>query len=292
MRHPFLTAFRHVTLCLMAWSCLPHGALDAEETQVLSSEWTAMLDEQLSQWEVFMGVPHPSVTGLPPGTHQAKGYKGPPMGLNNDPKKVFTVRMVDGEPVLHITGEIYGCVSTLASYRNFQFRAQFRWGELKWEPRLRIARDSGILFHCTGPHGAFWNVWKSSIEFQVCENEFGKLYPLAGTSARIADTFKDMFRKDQPPGSGYQEKPLGAWNDLEIHVVGDRSVHLLNGTVVNALSGMARKDGERWVPLTAGQIQIQSEAAECDYRRVEIRSITALPEAYQAYWTDGMAKTP
>jgi hypothetical protein len=291
MPHLPYAALRLGAFCLLAWSSFSSRALDAADTQPLSTQWKAMLDEKLSQWEVFMGVPHPSVSGLPPGTHQAKGNEGAPLGLNNDPKQVFTVQMVAGEPVLHITGEIFGCVSSLASYENFHFRAQFRWGEQKWEPRLKKARDSGILYHCTGPHGAFWNVWKSCIEFQVCEGEFGKLYPLAGTSAQIAEVFKDAFQKDHRT-PGYQEKPTGEWNDLEIYVVNDRSVHLLNGTVVNALSGLAKKENEKLVPLTAGQIQLQSEAAECDYRRVEIRSITVMPDAYNSYWTNDPSKKP
>lgn len=31
------------------------------------------------------------------------------------------------------------------------------------------------------------------------------------------------------------------------------------------------------VPLKSGKLQIQSEAAECEYRRMEIRPITSLP---------------
>lgn len=288
LRSTYSTALHATALCLLAWSGLAAGepgAADTPPLATLTAQWTAMLDEKLTQWEIFMGVPQPSVTGLPPGTHQAKGNQGAPLGLNNDPKQVFTVRMVEGEPVLHITGEIFGCVSSRASYSNYQFRAQFRWGEKKWAPRLEVARDSGILFHCTGPHGAFWNVWKRCIEYQVCEKEIGKLYALAGTSATVAPTFKGMFKKGQTPGLGYQEKPTGEWNDLEIYVLGDRSVHLLNGTVVNALSKLANKNKEtgETTPLTAGQIQLQSEAAECAYRRVEIRGITELPEAYRSY---------
>jgi Domain of Unknown Function (DUF1080) len=266
------------------------------KVETLTSEWKPMLDEKLSQWEIFMGVPHPTVTGLPEGTHQEKGNKGTPMGLNNDPKKVFSVRMVEGEPVLYITGEIYGCVSSLASYSNYHFRTQFRWLEKKWQPRLNSPLDSGILYHCTGPHGTFWNVWKTCIEYQVCENEFGKLYALAGTGAKVVDEFKNVFQKNQPPSlPDYKEKPTGEWNDLEYYVIGDRAVHLLNGVVVNVLRDMKLKgekigDKQTWTTLTAGQIQLQSEAAECEYRRVEIRGITEFPEAYRKYFAAEAAK--
>jgi hypothetical protein len=31
------------------------------------------------------------------------------------------------------------------------------------------------------------------------------------------------------------------------------------------------------IPLKAGKLQVQSEAAECEYRRIEIRLLTAWP---------------
>jgi hypothetical protein len=34
------------------------------------------------------------------------------------------------------------------------------------------------------------------------------------------------------------------------------------------------------IPLTAGQFQIQSEGAEMDFRRIELRPLTALPTEY------------
>ena len=55
----------------------------------VASSSVDLLDAKLSQWEVFLGVPHSSVTGLPEGTFQSDDVtKGTPLGLNNDPKKV------------------------------------------------------------------------------------------------------------------------------------------------------------------------------------------------------------
>jgi hypothetical protein len=135
---------------------------------------TDLLDASLSQWEVFMGVPHSSVTGLPKGTFQSGDVtNGTPLGLNNDPKKVFTTFVEDGTTVLHITGEIYGGLTTKKEYADHHFETDFKWGERKWEPRTNKVRDSGILYHCHGEHGAFWKVWKSCLEFQVQEKDSG-----------------------------------------------------------------------------------------------------------------------
>jgi hypothetical protein len=49
-----------------------------------------LIDESLSQWEIFMGVPHESVNvpGFPPSTSK-DGTTGTPLGLGKDPLKDF-----------------------------------------------------------------------------------------------------------------------------------------------------------------------------------------------------------
>ena len=244
-----------------------------------------------------MGVPHQSVTGLPEGTPTSpNGHDGTPLGLRNDPKHVFSVHMEDGEPVLHITGEIFGGLTTRETYSNYHLRAQFKWGELKWEPKLHEPRDNGILYHCTGPHGAFWNVWKRCLEFQVQEHDMGDLFTLAGTSAEVPITKgphrwaydphaePKVLNKDNNPGSvahlpGDFEKPNGEWNTLEIYALGRDAVHVVNGHVVLVLRNATTLDGPEHheTPLSAGQLQIQSEGAEAYYRKIEICPITAFP---------------
>lgn len=249
--------------------------------------WTALLDPKLSQWEVFLGVPHSSVEGLPAGTYQsAKVTEGEPLGLKPDLKSVFTTKQEKGETILHISGEIYGALSSLKSYENYHLQAKMRWGEKKWAPRLNDKRDSGILYHCQGEHGAFWKVWKSSLEFQVQEADMGDLITLAGPKVQAPfraegdRTVYDPKRKFET-WSGYlhatvePDYPTGEWNTLDIYVVGDSSIHVVNGKVVMSLKGAVDKDGQ---PLTRGQLQIQSEAAEVYYKDIKIRSITAFPE--------------
>lgn len=248
---------------------------------------TDLFDPTLSQWEVFIGVPHTSVTGLPPGTPQCDDYnKGIPLGLNNDPKKVFTTIQEDGTTVLHVSGEIYGCITTKADYSNYHFETDFKWGERKWEPRLKKVRDSGILYHCTGEHGAFWNVWKSSLEYQVQETDLGDFYKLAGAKAHAR--FREREKKPifdpsaelhpieagSVEASAEPDKPHGEWNHLEVYVLGDSAIHVVNGVVVFALTKALDRNNR---PLTSGQIQLQCEGAECFYKSARIKSITAFP---------------
>lgn len=53
-------------------------------------------------------------------------------GLNNDPDKVFQVE----KGVLHISGEEFGGLVTQKEYGNYYLRAEFRWGEKMYPPRM------------------------------------------------------------------------------------------------------------------------------------------------------------
>jgi len=277
---------------------------NAPALEATAANWVPLLDAKLSHWELWMGVPHESVKDLPPGTPTSPdGHKGTPLGLGNDPKHVFTVSQEDGEPVLHITGEIFGGLTTVETYSNYQFRVQFKWGERKWEPKLKVVRDNGILFHCTGQHGPFWNVWKRSVEFQVEENNMGDLYLLAGTTAQVPAMKGDKKWHYDPAGElkafgkitnsaasmvahrpGDFEKPNGEWNTLELYTLDRTAVYVVNGKVVQVLRDIALAENPKQPPqpLSAGQLQIQSEGAECYYRRIEIRSLTDFPPEIRA----------
>lgn len=248
-----------------------------------------LLDTTLSNFEIWMGIPHASTEGLPPGTFQSTNVtQGIPMGLNADVKNVFQLIEENDELVLHISGEIYGGLTTIKSYQNYHLTLQFRWGEKKWPPRRYALRDSGLLYHCHGPHGAFWNVWKASLEFQVQESDLGDFIPLAGTKASIRHTHLEGIKRARfDPDStqrtnGYisawpePDAPHGKWNQLDLYTWGDFSAHIVNGEVVMVVEKAKNKAG---APLTSGQIQLQSEAAECYYKNIEINPITQLPDS-------------
>jgi hypothetical protein len=249
--------------------------------------WTPLLDEKLSQWEPYIGVP-PRNMSVPDYTTGS----GKPIGLR-DPQGVFTVRMENGEPVLHVTGEIVGGLTTLKEYADYRLRFQFRWGKKRWPPRQKAARDNGILYHCVGKHGAFNNVWMRSVEFQIQENDVGDFWPLCGSMADFRAVRQDNLWRYTPSAplvecgqrvaraADYFEKPSGEWNDAELVVVGGDSAHILNGKIVNELRNIRYAEGKgakrKVVPLKAGKLQIQSEFAEAEFRRIEIKPETVLP---------------
>ncbi len=264
----------------------------------LSASWMSLLDQNLSHWDKFIGVPHTSITTLP-GYPKGDGMNGQPLGLNNDPLNVYKIETIDGVPALHISGEIYGGLTTKEMYGNYHFTTQFKWGDKKYEPRLTAKRDNGILYHAQGPHAYMWNVWMKSQEMQVQEGDMGDYFAL-GPIADIAavDTLADgeqawMYvpsKALQPFGDGgvsgrcrrqaNYEKPHGEWNTLELICLGGKSLHIVNGHVVMILENSRTKDGSEKA-LEKGYIQIQSEGAEAYYRNMQIRGITEIPEAYR-----------
>lgn len=253
-----------------------------------AEEWTQLLDADLSKWEVYTGVPHKSVT-VPGWDQEATSEDcrgGTPVGLG-DPLGIYTTEEVDGEVVLNVSGQVYAGLTSLDEFENYHLSLEYRWGEKKWPPREWIKRDSGLLLHCVGDHGAFWDVWMSSLECQVQEGDTGDFIPLAGTGADIHcarpegqerpvwDPAAPLYANGNYVSHGPStEKPNGEWNTVEVYTVGDRMAFVVNGTP-NMVLFRTRYQGK---PLTRGKLQIQSEAAEVQYRRIKLRPITAFPQ--------------
>ncbi|MDO6801316.1 ThuA domain-containing protein [Wenyingzhuangia sp. 1_MG-2023] len=256
----------------------------------------SMLDKKLSNWDIWMGIPHTSVKNLEaPKFDNVMKKEGIPLGLHNDPKQVYSVIEENGEPVLKITGEIYGGLTSKDEFQNYHFSAQFKWGEKKWEPRLKTKRDSGIIYHAKGPHGAFWKTWMSCLEFQVQEGDCGDFFPLGtlkgdtpadsktnskGKTYHVYNPKSKTYFTGSVSKSELHEKPNGEWNTIEIYCLGDESIHLVNGHVVNRVKNARQKINGKMIPVTKGKIQIQSEAAEVYYKDIVITPIKKFPKKY------------
>ena len=265
-------------------------------------EWTSLLDKDLTQWEMYMSFEHK------PGYHGEKpldeaGNPIQPIGYNKNVKNVFSVIEQDGIPVLRISGEIYGCVYTKQAFENYHLKMKVKFGTKKWNPRLNEPMDSGLLYHSHGECGVdYWRSWMQSHEFQVMEGGFGDYWRIANTGATIkmhdpeANNEKANFDPngiatymgaDGTRGGFVQfsedREKVGEWNTLELICFGDKSIHIVNGHVVMALSGSVYKDGKDLKPLTKGKIQLQSEAAEVFYKEIQIKNIKELPSEYKQF---------
>ena len=220
------------------------------------------------------------------------------LGLNKDPKGVYKVVEADGAPAIRISGEIFGGLSTKEEFENYHFRLEVKWGTKKWPPREDTIRDSGLLYHCYGPHGAAFGVWMKSLEYQIQEGDFGDYFAVAGPIVDVEGecagdpndgtiVYKKGAKKSTV-GTGSEEvyritksltneKPLGEWNVLDLYCFGETSVHVVNGKVNMILTRIRRLVDGKEVPLTRGKLELQSEAAEVFYRKPEIRPIKEIP---------------
>lgn len=265
---------------------------------------TNLIDKSLSKWDIFMGVPHTSVD-LPDDVPKFDDVRdGIPIGLNKDPKKVFSVIEENGEEIIKITGEIYAGLVTKKDYENYHLKWQFKWGEKKWEPRIDKKRNSGVLYHSVGDYTDFWKVWMTSLECEVQETDCGDFITIghgnvtAKCNSTKAENGKYYF---DPKGvlneyawaEGYEtgrcwkpgdpEKPIGEWNTMELICFGDTSIHILNNQVVMVVKEPKGLLDGQWKPMTKGKIQIQSEAAEVFYKNIIITPIEGFDEKYKVY---------
>ncbi|GGF10815.1 3-keto-disaccharide hydrolase [Hymenobacter cavernae] len=267
--------------------------------------WEPLLDKKLSKWRTFESYRHKlGYKGKQPTDAQGKPI--PPIGYDKNEANVFSVVMEGNEPVLRISGEIYGCVFTKQDFANYDLKLKVKWGQKKWVPRLDEPRDSGILYNSQGECGVdYWHSWMLSQEFQVSEHEkgnaMGDFWCIANSTADIHAAYnptKDTLKYNPAApavtmgrgGPGFcqaaanYESPAGQWTELELINVNGKSVHIVNGHVVLAVNNSGAVINGQRQPLTHGKIQLQSEAAELFYKGIMIKPIDAMPAEYEKYF--------
>jgi len=223
---------------------------------------------------------------------------------HDDPDKVFTVvDQVDGAPAIRSSGQHYGGIVTKSNYANYKLVAEFRWGNVTWNPRTNRARDSGVLLHGQGPDGnaskEFNSPWMRSVEFQIIEGGVGDIILVNGfdhgstvqiapkltakvaangknwdpngkatefTKGRIDWQFRDLGWKDVLGFRGAKDpdKPLGQWNRIEAICEGGDVTYFVNGVKV-----MEGRGGS----FTWGKLLFQSEGAEIFFRLIELHPL-------------------
>jgi hypothetical protein len=220
-------------------------------------------------------------------------------GKNRDPDRVVTVEdnairlyrhAADGGTV------VMGYIATEKEYANYHLRFQYRWGTRKFPPRAALKRDAGLYYHLNGPDA----IWPRALQFQIQQTDVGDLIALHGLQV---DTWIDPKTRDADPPvflapeRGGQERVLGGrgiayqkrlpgdfevegWNTAEVIAAGDTTTHVLNGHVVNKGRNIRLVEPEDLRlprPIPRGRIALEIEAAEIDYRNVEIQLLPLPP---------------
>lgn len=211
----------------------------------------------------------------------------PSKGVNHDPEGVFKVE----NGVLHILDVAqkghreFGYLATEAMYEDYHLKLEYRWGEKRFAPRDRAKRDSGIIYHFTGPD----KVWPRGVEYQIQEGDTGDFWLIGGTTlATTVASARASEPRYRQNGEPFESRPgnfvrivkdgtherLEGWNTAEVIVRGNTAVHLINGRVNNRAYSLFEPgpDGKP-VALTRGRILLQAEGAEIFYRNVQIRPL-------------------
>ena len=210
-----------------------------------------------------------------------------------DPENAFTLK--DG--ILHIQGGDHrGYIATKQSYKDYHLSLEFKWGEQT--DGGKYVRNSGIMLHGNGPHGASRGVWMTSLEVQLaqgCEGDFivirGKGGPKVDitSNTRIAAdkrtrwdpngkpthySGRQMWWKDHQPffkeildtrGKDDVASPKGQWTRMEcICDMGHVSV-IVNGHKVNEAYDVFPQ---------SGRICLQNEGHEVYFRNLQISRLS------------------
>jgi hypothetical protein len=192
----------------------------------------------------------------------------PALGIDNDPRGVYSVVMLDGEPAIRISGEIWGALISRQELGEFHLRAEYKWGASTWPPSSLF--DSGIMYLSNGPLGAVnaggpalsdpigSGAFMVSMEYQVLPRDVGGCYNLGPIRFQAAP---------RAPG----RERAGGWNQIDIVFQSGGAQHFLNGELVAGGSEIRLEwPGMPVTSLQRGKLQIQSEGAEIYYRRVEL----------------------
>ena len=209
---------------------------------------------------------------------------------DRDPASLFTVE--NGK--IHVyardeagTRQQQAYIITEGDYRDYRLSLEYKWGTKKFEPRMDLVRDAGLLFHV---YDHSISDWPHSVEAQIQEGDTGDLWAI---SARATSTVLPLTQRYIPPEDGGVPVTVGAyrdferirhgalnelpeWNTLEIVVRGDTATYIVNGFVNMRVTGLKRWDAasETWDPLDHGKIALQAEYAELFYRNIRIRPLT------------------
>jgi hypothetical protein len=184
--------------------------------------------------------------------------------MDNDPsvKSPFLVR----KGMLVSMGEPNGHIITDATYSNYRLEVEYRFAG---KPG-----NCGVLVHASTPR-ALYKMFPKSIEVQMMHENAGDFWCI------VEDITVPEMEKRRGPREKWgitegkerriinltdgSEKPLGEWNQMVIECLENSVKVWVNGDIVNyGTNGTAKQ----------GQIALQAEGAEVEFRKVVLTPIT------------------
>ena len=188
----------------------------------------------------------------------------PAMDADKTARNPFIIR----NGMLVSLGTPGGHLITDSIYQNYRLEVEYRFAG---KPG-----NCGVLVHASTPR-SLYRMFPKSIEVQMMHENAGDFWCILEDIA-VPDMEKRRGPKENwgttdgkerriinlTDGS---EKPLGEWNTMIVECMADSVKVWVNGDLVNYGYGAT---------ATKGQIALQAEGAEVEFRKVELAPITAL----------------
>lgn len=188
----------------------------------------------------------------------------PHLDKHPDAEATFIVR--DGNLVS--LGNPRGHLITDESFHDYRLEVEYRFAG---QPG-----NCGVLVHASTPR-ALYKMFPKSIEVQMNHTHAGDFWCIV-EDIRVPEMVKRRGPKETwgiTEGRARRilnltddsEKPLGEWNEMIIECVGDEVKVWVNGDIVNHGSDCT---------ASKGQIALQAEGAEVEFRKLALTPITQL----------------
>jgi Domain of Unknown Function (DUF1080) len=190
----------------------------------------------------------------------------PEMDNNTVVKSPFIIR---NEKLVSLASPM-GHIITDAVYQNFELMVQYRFAN--------VPGNCGVLVHCSTPR-VLYKMFPKSIEAQLMHTNAGdfwcigedievpKMEARRGPKENWGVTEdKERCVKNLTDNS---EKPLGEWNIMKVQCYKDKIKVWVNNTLVNSAYNCTTQKG---------QIALQAEGSEVEFKSVVLRKISGLDE--------------
>jgi hypothetical protein len=190
----------------------------------------------------------------------------PHLDEHPDAKPTFIVR--DGKLVS--LGNPQGHLITDRQYENFRLEVEYRFAG---KPG-----NCGVLVNASDPR-ALYKMFPKSIEVQMNHTHAGDFWCIV-EDIKVPDMVKRRGAKEKwgiTEGKARRilnltdgsEKPVGEWNQMVIECLGDQVKVWVNGDLVNHGTECT---------ASKGQIALQAEGSEVEFRKLELSTIDSLSE--------------
>lgn len=183
---------------------------------------------------------------------------GEEKGKANNASELFSVE----NNMIRMYGPKAGYLMSEQSFRNFELTVEFRWNTDSQFTKKSNSKNSGVMYLV--PSETPDVLWPKGIQFQIKEGATGDFVLLQEVTLNINGTKTEAGKSVVSKRFADAEKPIGAWNKIEVVSKNGVITQKLNGKLVN--KGIESSVSE-------GRILLQYEGYPIDFRKVCIKKI-------------------